>query len=455
MQPPGQDRTEMMVQAVNEVMDCTPPEEWRSIVNKAFTNKNVEATLWPDQTFKPNEELSAAMDSYREWKGLMAAIVLPSGEAFQRDFWIRLIEQPQEVTLLEGMDMALRVYTQNLVGEIVRFFTNRERTQAEELNDAGFAHHYAGGYEEALRLHNQAIHKAPDFSLAWVNKAIALKNLGQLDEAIKCYDHVIKEIDPSFKKAWYNKGVALTLKNMLSEAVECFDQALEIDPNYTLAKQMREKCIAQLKPKSGLSSSDLLPKHPQAVQLSAMATQLLSNGNYEGARRLYEQALTFEKNPLLLAALGDILCDCDQYDQAETRYQEAIALDEKFGPAWVGMARVYLDRRDLSAALDAGLKATHYTPNDSMAWANLAAAYYALEQLGEAVSAAYKSIELDDQNCYGYFYLGFSFFFLDRFREAREALQRMIRVNPNFQGVPIAKDMLTEIDRILGSSTRR
>ena len=450
-----QSRAEELVNAIKEVIDCTPPNEWRAIVKKAFANKNVESTLWPDQTFTPNEQLIEAMDNYREWKEMMAAIVLPSEEAFQRNFWIQLIEQPQQTTFLEGMDMALRVYSANLVGEVIRFFTSRERTEAEVLNDAGFTHHHAGGYDEALNLHNQAIQVAPDFSLAWVNKAIALKNLGQLDEAIQCYDHVIEDLDPLYKKAWYNKGVALTLKNMLPEAVECFEKALEIDPHYKLAQQMRDKCLVQLKPEIDSSVSDMLPKHPQAVQLSAMAAQFVSNGNWEGAIRLYEQALTFENNPLLLSALGDALCECNLYDQAGDRYEEAIALDEEFGPAWVGMVRVYLNRGDTNNALIAGVSATEYSPNDSMAWSNLAAVYYAMESYDEALASASRSVELDGQNSFGLLYMGFSLFFLERFNEAQEVLQRLIRQNPDFPGVPVAKDMLSEIKRMLGGNYQR
>ncbi|MFQ5862912.1 MAG: tetratricopeptide repeat protein, partial [Candidatus Brocadiales bacterium] len=39
----------------------------------------------------------------------------------------------------------------------------------------------------------------------WLNKGVALGQLGRDQEAIKCYDKAL-EIDPKYAKAWYNKG---------------------------------------------------------------------------------------------------------------------------------------------------------------------------------------------------------------------------------------------------------
>ena len=64
-----------------------------------------------------------------------------------------------------------------------------------------------------------------------VNKGVALNYLGKYNEAIVCYDKVVK-IDPNNANAWGNKGVALDKLGKYEEAVECYDKALEIDPKY-------------------------------------------------------------------------------------------------------------------------------------------------------------------------------------------------------------------------------
>ena len=47
-----------------------------------------------------------------------------------------------------------------------------------------------------------------DDYVAWNNKGYALAELGQHEEAIECYDKVIR-IDPEDYDAWHNKGTAL------------------------------------------------------------------------------------------------------------------------------------------------------------------------------------------------------------------------------------------------------
>jgi tetratricopeptide (TPR) repeat protein len=445
-----EDRIDALLEAVEEAMGCVPQSEWRAIVRRAFANEDVAGVLWRGQRVPDHPDLRAALDQYRGWKKALGAIALGDGSAFERDFWRRLARGSGPSLQLLGMGAAGKVYAGNLMGEVVSLFVHRQRTEAEELNDAGFSHHHAGGYEEALRLHERALQIAADFPLAWINKGIALKNLGRLDEAIACYDQVIDRLDKDSKKAWYNKAVALRLQGKTQQAIECLNRALEIDPHYDLARRLREECRGSEREVSVARMEANLPQDPQAMRLLAMATNLASQGNHEAAARLYEQALSHEPgNAALLTALGETLCECGRFDQAEARLREALAKDEELGTAWLNLVRCLVQRRDLQAALEAADKAVKYAPDDSMAWANRAAVQYNLQQYAAALASARRSLELDGRNPFGMFYAGFSLFFLERYREARDTLQRLVRMAPDFQGVPIARDMMGEIDRIL------
>ena len=61
---------------------------------------------------------------------------------------------------------------------------------------------------EAVKCYDEAIKINPDVAAAWSNKGIALGNLGKYDEAVKCYDEAIK-INPSYAEAYGNKGITL------------------------------------------------------------------------------------------------------------------------------------------------------------------------------------------------------------------------------------------------------
>ena len=74
----------------------------------------------------------------------------------------------------------------------------------------------------------------PDSAEIHNNKCLALINLHRFDEAIECYEKLLK-IYPNYSKGWNNKAFALHNLNRLDEAIECYDEALKIDPNFISA----------------------------------------------------------------------------------------------------------------------------------------------------------------------------------------------------------------------------
>lgn len=69
-----------------------------------------------------------------------------------------------------------------------------------------------------------------DYNKATVhlNKALALRNLGRNDDAIKCYRQAI-EINPKNINAYIHLGMLLNDSDK-KEAIRVFDKAITIDP---------------------------------------------------------------------------------------------------------------------------------------------------------------------------------------------------------------------------------
>jgi tetratricopeptide (TPR) repeat protein len=435
---------EMLLKGISEAMDHTPPAVWRSLVERALT-EDVQAAIWGDQPILEHPDLQSFRQDYLEWKQLMAAVVIPDGSAFQRDFWHELVSFSGSVPYIDqyAVECAKR-----LMHEVMGLFIKRELSEAEKLNDAGFDRHHSGGYEEAIRLHDQALALAPDFALAWVNKGIALKNLGRFDEAVKYYNWVIEHLDPEYKKAWHNKAVVLMMQGEFQKAVKCLDHALEIDPQYEIAHQVREKCVTQMQAEKLGGASIRLPQHPQALQFETMAARLGSSGNWTAAARLYEQALSYDPgNPSLLVSLGHALFECGRQGEAEASFREAVAQDQAFGLAWLNLARCLLQRQDFQGGLEAADRATQYSPDHAMAWANRAAALFALKRYEEAEESAHRSVELDNRNEIGLYYLGACHYYLGRFEEACEPLKRFVKAFPDSPGAQSARNILSYLDR--------
>jgi tetratricopeptide (TPR) repeat protein len=60
---------------------------------------------------------------------------------------------------------------------------------------------------------------------------LALRERGQLDEAIDCYRKAL-DISANDANAYYNLGVAVTENGQLDEAVDCYRKALQISPDF-------------------------------------------------------------------------------------------------------------------------------------------------------------------------------------------------------------------------------
>ena len=119
--------------------------------------------------------------------------------------------------------------------------------------------------EEAIVWYDKALEVNPKYVFALNNKGLALSNLGRYDEAISSYEKAL-EINPNYKAAQQNKilaqqntelsqqkieffkdvrlsvhalnnkGYGLYKLEQYEEAITYFDKALEINPNYNLAR---------------------------------------------------------------------------------------------------------------------------------------------------------------------------------------------------------------------------
>jgi hypothetical protein len=75
---------------------------------------------------------------------------------------------------------------------------------------------------------------------SWRNKGISLCALGQVDEAIACFDRVLA-LEPLGAANWYNKGSALYELGRYKEAWGCFEEAA-----ISALKSLKESCEVAL-----------------------------------------------------------------------------------------------------------------------------------------------------------------------------------------------------------------
>jgi len=97
---------------------------------------------------------------------------------------------------------------------------------------------YLGEVEEAMKNYRQALYINSLSLEAYLSLGnLYLRNPEKyLNEGIKIYSQVVK-LNPLRKEPWNNLGFLYIKKNETGKAIECFRKALEIDPNFDLARR--------------------------------------------------------------------------------------------------------------------------------------------------------------------------------------------------------------------------
>ncbi len=155
--------------------------------------------------------------------------------------------------------------------------------------------------------------------------------------------------------------------------------------------------------------------------------------------------------------IGEAYRFMQKYNKALTAYNKAININEDFGPAYVGKARVfpqvgasngvrsalntaieidpyfaeaYLERaiywqgeKEYEKALEDLSKAEKLSPHSPLVYFNFAQVYFAQEELEEAIISAEKALELDRTNLATYLLLGQLYQANDEIEKAVEVLE--------------------------------
>jgi tetratricopeptide (TPR) repeat protein len=105
---------------------------------------------------------------------------------------------------------------------------------AEAHDNLGNALKERGELEEAVACYRQALRLKPDLAEAHSNLGSAFQGQGKLEEAVACYRQALR-LKPDLAEAHNNLGGALKDLGELEEAMACCRQALRLRPDYAEA----------------------------------------------------------------------------------------------------------------------------------------------------------------------------------------------------------------------------
>ena len=152
----------------------------------------------------------------------------------------------QEERSQKALELFREAYRRQMEGDLESAIDHYQRSialhpTAEAHTFLGWTYHFQGKLDQAIRECHRAIELDPDFGNPYNDIGAYLIEKNQYDEAITWLEKALrsKRYD-SYHYPHYNLGRAYLAKDMLNRARECFQRALEIAPDYELARQALE-----------------------------------------------------------------------------------------------------------------------------------------------------------------------------------------------------------------------
>ncbi len=163
--------------------------------------------------------------------------------------------------------------------------------EEEEFNfKAGFVKQNLGKHEEALGYYGRVLQANPANLNAINNSAVALKDLGQYEDAEKLL-RISSEFDSQNSSTYNNLGIIADATGRFYEAVDLFKRALSLKPEYADAEINLANTLStlQMNDEALKVIDNLLKREPNNVRANFNKSLiLLSSGNYTAGFEYYE-----------------------------------------------------------------------------------------------------------------------------------------------------------------------
>ena len=216
----------------------------------------------------------------------------------------------------------------------------------------------------------------------WNLKGAAYDKLGRYDEAIKCYEELIK-LNPLYAETRCKMGDIYKCKDYFEEAIESYETAIQIDPkNIDI---WNKKC----------ETLDSLGRYEEALEcldnvldvVGKSADTLYKKGNvninlnqWEKAIRCFDEARRIDPN------FAEICIEC---------YDKIIQINPQCSEAWNSKGDAFSSLGRYEKALDFFDKAIEIDPGHVHAWLHKSINLLDLGRDSEAYTAFLKALELD------------------------------------------------------------
>ena len=195
----------------------------------------------------------------------------------------------------------------NIVNQLKIYFNKdkifQNKLQSIFLEKEGINNANLGRLEDAIHCFDRVLKIEPTNVGALYNKSLTLLKLKKYEESLTLCDKAL-EIEPDRIDVWINKGTIFANLGRLEDAIHCFDRVLKIEPTNVGALYNKGTIFAKLG-----KYDEELATYSHALELEPANISILVNtgnshinlGNYEKALNYYEKALSIDPNNELIS----------------------------------------------------------------------------------------------------------------------------------------------------------
>ena len=157
-----------------------------------------------------------------------------------------------------------------------------------------------------------------------------------------------------------------------------------------------------------------------------------------GARRGHTQPKEADEKARALLEEGRRRADEGKWDEALRAYRDALAIDPRYGDAYIDMGDAYMSSGRYKEAFAAYQQAIGVAPRSPDAHYSLGAAYNDMANYGDAFRPFVQAIRLDPGFAEAHYGIGYAYLRLENFRDALVYLRQAVRLKPDYAEAHLA-----------------
>jgi tetratricopeptide (TPR) repeat protein len=235
------------------------------------------------------------------------------------------------------------------------------------------------------------------------------------------------------------QGRDLAEKGHTEKANELFTQAVQKDPEFALAYLFKAGTSPDTKEgKAALAKAlSLAPNvSPGEQKILAAEQATYQENNMVKYNQIYQElAAMFPKDKHIQWYLGGSYDNLAEYDKEIAAYEQALAIDKNFAPAYQSLGYIYRWKNQYDKAEANFQEYLKLNPKEPSAHVNLADLYRRMGKFDDALQHYKEAVQIDPSFRNAQIKIGTTLAFMGKYEEARQALQKLIdgEVKPAFK----------------------